>query len=280
MVHVGDIVKALETYAPPHAAEEWDNVGLQAGSLQSPVERVLLTVDVTPEAVEEAVQKSAGLMIAHHPLIFHPLNSLADGEPVSEMLISLVRADIALYVAHTNLDRAPVIGTAVALAEILGFAHSRAYDAAAGGSEGGMGQGDEYADDSGIMRIGELAAVLAAEEFACRVGAALGVEHVRLIGAADRTVRTVMMVPGSGGSMVKTACAAGVDALVTGDVGHHDALEALQRGLVVVDAGHLATERPVLAVLHRFLHNKWPKLDIHCRDAEPPPCTVLATGCN
>lgn len=107
-VKLKEIIKVIESIAPKHLAENWDNVGLQIGSYQQSVGRVLLTLDVTPEVINEAINKKADLIIAHHPFIFKGLKTLSTDSEKGRSITNLIKNDIALYVAHTNLDKAEV----------------------------------------------------------------------------------------------------------------------------------------------------------------------------
>jgi len=115
-IRVRELVAAMERLAPAGLALDWDNVGLQLGEPDWPVSRVLLTLDVTPGAVEHAVALGADLIITHHPIIFKPLPRLTDAR-----LLRLAERRIAVLCAHTNLDIAPA-GVNAALARRLELA--------------------------------------------------------------------------------------------------------------------------------------------------------------
>ena len=100
-----EIIKYLEQWAPKETAWERDNVGLQVGSGERDIKNIFLCLDVTPSAVDEAVRKSCNLMISHHPLFFNPLKRIStDTDPRSKVIEKLIKNDITLYSAHTNLD--------------------------------------------------------------------------------------------------------------------------------------------------------------------------------
>ena len=84
-----------------------DPVGLHIGQLNRPVEKVLVTLDVNEEVIDEAIRKGANLIIAHHPPIFRPLKSILTDTPQGRMIEKCIKNDIAVYAAHTNLDVAP-----------------------------------------------------------------------------------------------------------------------------------------------------------------------------
>lgn len=101
----------------------------------------------------------------------------------------------------------------------------------------------------GIGRVGDLAATMSVAEVAAAARERLGVRNVRVVGDPGRQVRRLAVCGGSGGKFVRAAVAAGADALLTGDVDHHDALDALDLGLAVIDAGHWGTERAAMAAV-------------------------------
>lgn len=119
-VKCSEIIKVIEKVAPRNLAESWDNVGLQIGSYHKKVENVLLTLDVTETVVAEAVKKNADMIIAHHPFIFGGLKSVCTDELKGRIVAELIKNDISLYVAHTNLDKAE-LGLSDYVAQALGI---------------------------------------------------------------------------------------------------------------------------------------------------------------
>ncbi len=117
-IHAQTLIGWLEKIAPKRFAEDWDNVGLLVGSLQKHVSRVMLTLDVTEEVVNEAVELDCQLIIAHHPIIFKPLKAVRTDLEQGKVIETLIKSDIAVYAAHTNLDVSPE-GVNQVLAELL-----------------------------------------------------------------------------------------------------------------------------------------------------------------
>src|SRR5690625_3466285 len=101
------IFQALEKWAPKHLAYEWDNVGLQIGSYNRPVKNVMITLDVLESVVDEAIEKNIDLIIAHHPLLFKPVNEINYDTPIGRIIYKLIKNEITVYATHTNLDIAP-----------------------------------------------------------------------------------------------------------------------------------------------------------------------------
>lgn len=98
------LAKLIEQQFPLHFAESWDNVGFLIGSPNSRVEKVMTALELTPQVLEEAIEKNADLIVVHHPLIFKPLKQITDETEVGQLIKELIKNKIGLYAAHTNLD--------------------------------------------------------------------------------------------------------------------------------------------------------------------------------
>lgn len=107
MTRVRDLVSYMETLAPYHYAEAWDNVGLQVGKLDSKVKKVVLALTPSESVLRHAQEKQVDMIITHHPLFFKGIKHLRDNTPLGQMVYTLIEQKIALYSAHTNLDVAP-----------------------------------------------------------------------------------------------------------------------------------------------------------------------------
>lgn len=123
-MHISDIERILESWAPRWTAWEKDNVGLQIGDRRRPVKTIGVALEATPEVVAEALRKKAQLLITHHPLFFRPPRSLTTDSVTGRVGLELAESGIALYSAHTNLDFAPD-GVSMTLARVLGLEHVR-----------------------------------------------------------------------------------------------------------------------------------------------------------
>lgn len=99
-----DIGKFMESWAPVATKMDFDNVGLLCGDPSQEVQRILSCLDVTPEVVQEAINRDVQLIVAHHPLIFPKMTRIVENDPAGFMLRKLIRHNIGVYAAHTNLD--------------------------------------------------------------------------------------------------------------------------------------------------------------------------------
>ncbi len=98
------IIKNFELFYPKHLAMEWDNVGLQIGDTSKDIKNILTVLEITEDVIDEAIEKKIDLIICHHPLIFKPVKTLTYKDSHSNKIISLIKNDIAVYAAHTNVD--------------------------------------------------------------------------------------------------------------------------------------------------------------------------------
>jgi dinuclear metal center YbgI/SA1388 family protein len=115
-----EIIQLFEQFAPKGLAMEGDKIGLQIGRLNKKVDKVMIALDVLEEVIDEAIEKNVQLIIAHHPPIFRPLKNVITDTVQGRMIEKLIKHDIAVYAAHTNLDVA-VGGVNDLLAEALGL---------------------------------------------------------------------------------------------------------------------------------------------------------------
>jgi dinuclear metal center YbgI/SA1388 family protein len=243
-VPLREVVAALDARYDPALAEPWDAVGLVCGDPEEPVRRVLFAVDPVAAVVEEAIEVGADLLVTHHPLLLTAVHGVPADDPKGRLVHRLVRAGAALFVAHTNADRAPDHGVNDALAAALGLRDAVPLEPSVADPRAGLG------------RVGALEQPITLGGFAELVAEVLPptVGGVRLAGDPDRAVRTVAVCGGSGGSLFAAARRAGADVLLTSDLKHHTVSEALEcGGPALCDAAHFATEWPWLPVAARVL---------------------------
>lgn len=245
MAKAGLILEELFGQMPRELAEDYDNVGLLAGSGTSDVSTVLCALDLNSRVIDEAVEADAQLIVTHHPILFRGRKNLCEDDPEGALLAKLVRAKLALIAMHTNFDSAQD-GVNDALAERLGLKNVQALESG--------------------MRMGEIE-MEGLAELAGHIENALG-GVVRRYGEAGRRVRRVAVMGGSGGSYAHIALEAGADVFVTGETGYHNALDMYDRGLCVLEAGHAATELPAVGLLAEKLRGLGLGLDVHISAVE------------
>ncbi|MFN8169668.1 MAG: Nif3-like dinuclear metal center hexameric protein [Candidatus Nanopelagicales bacterium] len=238
-----EVVAAVHRRYPPGTAMAWDAVGLVCGDPDQPVRRIHLAVDPVAATVEEALDAGADLLITHHPLLLTPLTSVAALTPHGRLLHRLVRGGCALLAVHTNGDVARD-GVSDALAAALGVRATTPVEPDPGDPATGLG------------RVGDLDEATTLGAFAAHVRDSLpATAHgVRIAGDPERAVRRVAVIGGSGSDAIEAAALAGADAVVTADLKHHTAGDALaEGGPALLDVAHWASEWPWLGLLRERL---------------------------
>ena len=121
---ISQIISYLESIAPLSLQESYDNSGLLIGSPEKQVNKALISLDITPEVMDEALKSDCNFIIAHHPLIFKGIKKLNGGNMVEDLVIKAIKNDIAIYAIHTNLDNV-FNGVNSKLADILGLTNRK-----------------------------------------------------------------------------------------------------------------------------------------------------------
>ncbi|MDO5133514.1 MAG: Nif3-like dinuclear metal center hexameric protein [Eubacteriales bacterium] len=255
------VIAKLEHLSPPQFAAGWDNSGLQVGRYDQEISAVCLAVDATTPVITFAEQQGADLLLTHHPLLFGGIKRIHDRDYIGSRIIRLIRNDISCYAMHTNFD---VIGMADAAADLLRLTDRRVLEVTCR---------DEVSTE-GIGRTGQLPEHMKLDEFAEYVKKAFRLEQVRVYGNAGDTVVTCAVLPGSGKEEIDLAVAAGADVMVTGDVNHHAGLDAIEKGIAVIDAGHYGVEKLFVPYMEDYLHRKLPSLEV-LRAPEEEPCHLV-----
>lgn len=127
MVTVAQVTAIANEFFPPALAESWDAVGLVCGRPDSEVTRILVTVDVTAEVVEEALTAGVDFILAHHPLLLTGVHGVAATDVKGQIVHALIEGGCALLTAHTNADAADP-GVSDALARAVGLTALRPLD--------------------------------------------------------------------------------------------------------------------------------------------------------
>jgi dinuclear metal center YbgI/SA1388 family protein len=233
-----DIVRMLDTIAPPALAEPWDNVGLQLGDPGRDVKAVWVALDPSPEVIDAACAGRIDLLVTHHPLIFRPLTCIDLQRPIGAAIAQALQNGLAVFSLHTNLD-AVSQGLNDLLAQRLELTRVRpliANPAVAGNRHG-------------IGRVGLLARPCRLSELALRIKRRLGAAAVRIAGDPQLRVQRVAVSTGSGSGVMPDFLQSDAQVMISGDLRYHDArdVEAAHRGLV--DIGHFNSEQLMKSAL-------------------------------
>ncbi len=236
-----EIIEKIEAHFPTQSAMEWDNVGLLLGDRESDIGKVLLTLDITYDIVEQAKAAGAELILSHHPIMFSPVQKITPDTQIGKILLLAAENKINIYSAHTNCDVAEA-GINAKLAELFCLENAEALD------------------ESGLGRIGNLKEEMKFSDFAKIVCKRLNTPHIRYSGDENRLVRRVAIGSGACGDYIGKAYEMGADVMITSDVKYHEMLDAKEAGINVIDAGHYPTEIIVTDIFAELLKDCGPML--------------------
>lgn len=358
-----EIIRYMEELAPNNIAEDYDNVGLLIGSKDSTIKRIMVCLEVSSKVVDEAVSKNVDLIVSHHPVIFKGLKRINEDDPKGRIIYKLIKNNIGVYSAHTNLDVTDgglnnYLSTILELTEIKNLMSYKSEKlckivvfvpmdnvdsvrdsmsrAGAGwignysdcsfmtkgtgtfrplegtnpyiGTMGNLEKVNEYrletvvpqkglkkvieamigahpyeevaydiypldivSKEYGMGNVGVLKEPKTLDDFIKVVKEKLNVKNVRVIGSNDREIKNVAVFCGSFDSKVAGPAKSKADVLVTGDVKYHDAMDMLEMGMCVIDAGHFNTERIIVPRLAELLSSRFSNLDIISNNVEEDP---------
>lgn len=216
---VKDVYDRINRAADFSLAMDFDNPGLLVGDPNAQVTSALAALDVTDAVIAEAVERGANLIVTHHPVIFHPMKRVT----ADTLVWKLIRNNLSVICAHTNLDVAKG-GVNDILAETLGLLEITPLE-----------------NEEGLGRIGILPRGMTPPELAYYTKQRLDVDAVRYCDGGQ-AIQKVAVCGGSGGSLLASVAASGCQAFITGDVKHDVMLDAVHRGITLIDAGHFGTE--------------------------------------
>ncbi len=231
----------INRLAPRDLACDWDNVGLQIGDYNQEIKKVLVTLDITEEVIDEAIKLDIDLIVAHHPFIFNGISNIKFNNSTGRIIKRVIKEDIAIYVAHTNYDMV-VGGLNDLLADKLEVLNPKVLQAS-------KNEGEKH----GLGRVGKLENVTMLVDYIKLIKDRLDLDIVKVVGRLEDEIKKVALCSGSGADLIKTASFKGADLLVTGDVKYHEAQLAEELGLDLVDAGHYGTEKIMKEAVSEYL---------------------------
>ena len=235
-----EIIHVIQEDYPEQTALAWDNVGLLLGRLEKEVKKIYVALDATDEVIAEAIHERADMLLTHHPLIFSPLKKITNEHFIGNRLVTLLQHDISYYAIHTNYD---VLSMADKSAQMIGLDNTEILEVTNSEKQEGIG------------RIGNIEP-LTLEECCNLVKEKFGLQSVSLFGAKNKKVKRIAILPGSGKSVIDIAIQKGAEVLITGDISYHEGVDALAKGIAVIDAGHYGLEHIFIEDMAMYLKHK------------------------
>jgi len=254
-----DIINVIENTYPKQAALEWDNVGLLVGRTEKKVDKIYVALDATDEVIDAAIASGADMLVTHHPLIFTPMKKITDEHFIGNRVVKLLQHDISYYAMHTNYD---VLGMAKLSGEMLRLHEEDVFEVT------------DSEQNIGIGRIGKLEREMTLGECCEWVKKAFELPSVRVFGDVNKKVVCAAISPGSGKHMSDVAIEKGADVLITGDIDHHEGIDAVSRGLAIIDAGHYGLEYIFIEDIVKYLKQNLKKVTVEQAEIVQPFQTI------
>lgn len=238
MITVKNISDFIDSIAPYATKCDWDNCGVLVGDSEKEVKKVAFCLDLTHETLKNAKSVAADLIITHHPVIFKAQKNFLKGD----LSFELASSGISAISAHTCFDCAEG-GVNDVLCEILGIRNPVGVES------------DECSVP--MARIGDVDSI-SSLDFAKQVSEKLST--VCRVVDCENEIKKVAVCGGAGMDFLSDAIKMGADAFVTGDISHHQMLDAKDKGITVVAAGHFETENPSMGRLLGMIKNEFSSL--------------------
>ncbi len=235
MATVKEIYNFIDSFAPFNTQAEWDNSGLLVGDENAVVNKIVFSLDVTSNVIEQAKNIGADLIVTHHPIIFKPVSSVLN----DSLIYKLIENKISVISVHTNYDKA-VDGVNDILCHTIGADIVEKIEGT-------------------FLNIASLNNDFTTNSFANHLKTKLN--GVVRYNSLNKNINKIAVCSGSGSEYLQLAKDLGCDSLLTGDGSHHSFLDADEMGIVLYAAGHFETENIAIKPLLDKIKNKF---DVEC----------------
>jgi len=249
MIVIRQLTDYLETIAPLHLQEGYDNAGLICGHRDQEISGILCCLDATEAIVQEAIDTGCNLVVAHHPIVFKGLKKINGYSYVERSIIKAIKNDIAIYAIHTNLDNVLFQGVNERIAKRLGLESIQLLlpkNSVASSFPGPSG--------TGVM--GLLPEAMSPDAFLTFIKERMDTPCIRHTELLNRPVQSVAICGGSGSSFLEAALKRQCDAYISADFKYHEFFDADQQ-ILIADIGHYESEQFTIELLFEIITNKF-----------------------
>jgi len=243
-----EIIAYLEDHAPLSYQESYDNSGLIVGDVNTEISSAIVSLDVTEEVVDEALESGANLIIAHHPIVFKGLKTFTGDHYVQRVVMKAIKNDIAIYAIHTNLDNVLIDGVNNKIAEKIGLVDISAL----------LPYPSMVVPDRprGTGIIGELEEEVEWSVFLKSLKQKMAINVIRYTKPISSTIRKIAVCGGSGSFLLSQAIASGADVFITADFKYHEFFDSNDR-IMIADIGHYESEQFTIELIKDLIIKKF-----------------------
>jgi len=254
-----ELTTFLELIAPLHLQESYDNAGLITGNQDQEISGVLCSLDATEEIIDEAIERGCNVVVAHHPIVFSGLKRFTGSTYVQRTIIKAIKADVAIYAIHTNLDNVLSNGVNERIAKRLGLQHLSI-----------LAPISPEEPEIGAGLIGHLPQTQSLSDFLAHVKSSMGLSSFKYTKGVDRPLAKIALCGGAGRFLLDQAITAGADAFITSDIKYHEFFDA-ENHLVLLDIGHYESERYTIDLLQELISEKFSTFAAHTTGVNTNP---------
>lgn len=247
-----ELIRFLETEVPLETAESWDNPGFLVGDKNKEINKILVVLDITNDVVQYAIKEGVDFILAHHPVIFSKISRCTSDDFIQNKLLQMIKHDICAYGMHTCYDVCRMGDQMIKYLKL---------DEILEPVEPTMSQ-NEKAFKKGIGLVATVKEDISVGDYAEKVKKAFSLDHVMVFGNPDTKIQKIAIVPGSGRSMINQAKQTGADLFLTGDIGHHEGLDAIDMGMCVIDAGHYGLEHVFIDDMKQLISDHFKEVEV------------------
>ncbi len=249
---IGEIVDFTEKIAPQSIALDYDNVGLLVGRQDAEVTKILTALDCNINVVKEAIEKGCELIFCHHPVMFSGVKKITDETKEGEMLLTAIENNVAILAAHTNLDFA----------------------------EGGLN--DYFLEKLGYQAIGSIVenegrifkTEITLGDLCEKIKRVFDISHIRVGGDTNSVCEVCALCTGSGKSLLADVLG-NADTFITGEMGHHDILNAIENGCNYIEISHYDSEKIAMELIKNKLDENFEKIEVFMSRENKNPLTFV-----
>ncbi len=244
-MNLSKIIDILENWAPLSHAEDFDNVGLLVGDVNSKIDKALITLDTTNEVIEEAIEKKCNLVITFHPLIFEPLKSINNENRIQKIIIKAIKNNINIYCIHTNLDNNSR-GVNYKICQKLKIKNLNFLIP------------NKLNESIGMGMYGNIENSYNGHDFINYIKKQMDIKYIRHSKILNKKIKKVAVLGGSGSFGINNAIEKKIDCYITSDLKYHDFFKANSK-ILLLDIGHYESEKFTKELIYNYLLKKIPK---------------------
>jgi dinuclear metal center YbgI/SA1388 family protein len=245
---IWEIIQHLESVAPLLYQEDYDNSGLIAGDAGAICSAVLISLDCIEAVVQEALEKKCNLIVSHHPLIFRPVRQISPETSTGRTLIAAIRAGIAIYAIHTNLDNV-LSGVNARIADKLELTNRKIL----------LPRADLPAIGSGLT--GDLKETISELDLLLKLRERFQVPVIKHSPFTGKPVTRVALCGGAGSFLISNALQERAGVFISSDIKYHEFFRG-DGQMLIADIGHFESEQFTIDLLYEVILEKFPNFAV------------------